>query len=1059
MRYLIKLLLLLFLIIIATNKSSAQEMRIDLKKIINELKELKTNQEVLGSLKHTIDEIEEKYGIYSKEFYEVGCIYGNAFLIINKPLFANDSITQKGYFIIAKTNYEVAKIIYGTSSLQFAKSYSDYLGSIHLLNYQKSVYWNFDSLKHYFKITESTLVHNIKKGEINIAESLVMNCLSFSNLYDTKYQQDSAKVYCKKALFYCEKYANNSTLYSSTIVTYSNYLKPDEAIKFLLKYSETIKANFSDTSVIYFNHLTNILGKMLSGSGYNSREIAIYNEADSLVQNLYRIASDEFLDYEFYTNIPYLKKYNLTSEIRDELQFITTEIIEKQKYFLKPKYYLRFLLTWAEFFKSIGNESYYLGYLKIAEKIISEYEDLDLSAYVEKKSVYNELAEYYRFRKFDSCVDYHIKILKLEKKISEYHGIFVVSEYTELGKLFLDVDDYENAELYINQSQVEMKKIYDEKSFFYLSNQFTLGLIHFKTSNGKEGFEEMYPFINYSLNDSSLIPSIANSFYKDFGELYEKVNSDSSDRYYLEVYERNTMLPLRMFGLTNKEQISSLNEYNASLQIVLNQISFRFFDEKKTKANLGLAAYLFSKNQQFKYQRVFKIFQNENNISTTYNDELLRRKRLYNKSISSESKDADSLLLNYEYLKSGIISEVLLDSPGKKYLEKNLLNSFKSDYSGMQKQLSNEDCYIDIKRFNYHVERKGFYPDSAIYAFLIITNKSKDTGTYFFLRKGYSFDSIVKLNNRASAISEYLKEFLKLIQHYKNVYINPDGIFHLINWYTLKDVDGKYLLENKTLHIIQSLDEVKSEISQIFPALNKEVVLFGDPLMQNNLNQHSTAGFIRGSYNLNGANELPSLPYTKIEVEEIDKLFKQHGFNSTMYIQKYCNEDNLEKVKSPIVLHIATHGFYLNKIDSSNAKELEIYSSNPLLRSGLILSASKENDSTDNIVTAFEVIDYDLANTELVALSACETGKGKIESGQGIYGLQRAFRIAGAKTVLTSLWNVDDRATRFFMNLFYTEWLNGKSKVDALRNTQLQMAHHPLYSDPKFWGAFILVGE
>jgi CHAT domain-containing protein len=883
--------------------------------------------------------------------------------------------------------------------------------------------------------------------------------MSFSALYDTKFEKDSAKIYCKKALSFFEKYANKSVLYPRAINKYSFYLNSENAINLLLKYSDTIKLYFSQTSTFYFDHLTNILQKMLYGSTYNLKELRLLKEVDSLAPIFYKIPSDEFLRYEFLIKLPLLKKYNLISSIGDEMQFITSNI-EESKFHLDLKFYLEYCINWAEYWKSIGNESYYYQYLLMGEKKILPNDDLDIQSFVDKKLLFSHLANYYRFKMLDSCIYYHSKILNLEIAISTYHGHFVVHEYTEIGKIYLSLLDYKNAELYLRYSLAEMEKGYGKNSQYYLGDLFTLGNIQFKESNGKKGLEKMYPFINFQLNNSSFIPPIGTSVYNVFGELYEQLDSDSSDRYYNEIYRRNTMQPLKMLGLTDKEQINALHDFNASLQTLLNRISYRFFNSKKTKANLELAAYLFSKNQQFEYQKLFKGLQNEKIISEADNIEMLQIKKQYNKGLYIKTKSIDSLQLNYEYFRSRLTANALIGNSGNKYLKDKISNVFKENFTYLQKRLGNGECYIDIKRFMYQDKELGFFADSAMYAFLIISDKSQDTGTYFFLKNGSSFDSIVKSNNRSSVISEYLKELIKIIQLYKNVYINPDGIFHLINWYTLKDKDNKYLLDNKTIHTIQSPDEVKPQIGEIFPKLNREVVLLGDPLMQNNRDQNTTAEFPRNNYNLNGASELPSLPYTRIEVEEIDKLFKKHGFNSTMYIQEYCNEENLEKVKSPIVLHIATHGFYLNKIDSSNAKELEIYSSNPLLRSGLILSASKSNDSsTDNIVTAFEVIDYNLSNTELVVLSACETGKGKIENGQGIYGLQRAFRIAGAKTVLTSLWNVDDKATRLFMKLFYTEWLNGESKVDALRNTQLQMAHHPLYGEPKFWGAFVLVGE
>ena len=102
-------------------------------------------------------------------------------------------------------------------------------------------------------------------------------------------------------------------------------------------------------------------------------------------------------------------------------------------------------------------------------------------------------------------------------------------------------------------------------------------------------------------------------------------------------------------------------------------------------------------------------------------------------------------------------------------------------------------------------------------------------------------------------------------------------------------------------------------------------------------------------------------------------------------------------------------------------------------------------------------MNLNLKNTSLVVLSACESAKGELKPGQGVYGLQRAFKIAGAENVLVSVKNVDDKATQLLMKYFYTNVGEGVNYVDALRNAQLEMLKHPLFNAPKFWNGFILI--
>ncbi|RMF49747.1 MAG: CHAT domain-containing protein, partial [Bacteroidetes bacterium] len=166
------------------------------------------------------------------------------------------------------------------------------------------------------------------------------------------------------------------------------------------------------------------------------------------------------------------------------------------------------------------------------------------------------------------------------------------------------------------------------------------------------------------------------------------------------------------------------------------------------------------------------------------------------------------------------------------------------------------------------------------------------------------------------------------------------------------------------------------------------------------------------------------------------------------------------------ILHIATHGVFL-PYDEGLGSLVGIQSGsallNPLFRSALLLAQSgrsmlygASDVSRDGIANAYELLNLDLSNTQLVALSACETGLGDVQNGEGVYGLQRAFLLAGARNLLLSLWRVDDEATRDFMIHFYSEWFRKKLPIEeAFWNTQRAMRAQR--SAPYFWGAFVLV--
>jgi len=119
----------------------------------------------------------------------------------------------------------------------------------------------------------------------------------------------------------------------------------------------------------------------------------------------------------------------------------------------------------------------------------------------------------------------------------------------------------------------------------------------------------------------------------------------------------------------------------------------------------------------------------------------------------------------------------------------------------------------------------------------------------------------------------------------------------------------------------------------------------------------------------------------------------------------------------------------------------------------------KQNDGSDGILTALEVLNLNLEGTDLVTLSACDTGIGDIKVGEGVYSLNRAFQEAGAKAVLSTLWEVEDQASSEFMQKFYTRFLNGKPAQTAIQETQQEFMKDEKYNNPYFWAGFVMTGK
>ena len=215
-----------------------------------------------------------------------------------------------------------------------------------------------------------------------------------------------------------------------------------------------------------------------------------------------------------------------------------------------------------------------------------------------------------------------------------------------------------------------------------------------------------------------------------------------------------------------------------------------------------------------------------------------------------------------------------------------------------------------------------------------------------------------------------------------------------------------------------------------------------------------------------------SLPGAMQEIETLNKLFNSNNKTNHILSGENANESAFKKLSgsSPKVLHIATHGYFYENIEfkpinSFNLSTEDKYrlAEDPLLRSGLILAGANyswkygynPNEEEDGILTALEISNMDLSNTDMVVLSACETGLGYIDGNEGVYGLQRAFKMAGVNIIVMSLWKVPDFETAEFMNLFYSNWLVINNVKESFNEAQLTM--QTKYStEPEKWAAFVL---
>lgn len=289
--------------------------------------------------------------------------------------------------------------------------------------------------------------------------------------------------------------------------------------------------------------------------------------------------------------------------------------------------------------------------------------------------------------------------------------------------------------------------------------------------------------------------------------------------------------------------------------------------------------------------------------------------------------------------------------------------------------------------------------------------------------------------------------------------ISPDGGLNLVPFETLVDEHGRYQIERYATTYLSSGRDLLRMRDTPDSAGTPVIVadpLFGEPTAPaaprttRAQDRHAAVGGLE-----TGDLYFAPLPGSALEGRAIKSLFP----DATLLTGRRATKATLERLDPPSILHIASHGFFLNRTFSG--AQASVLARNPLLRSGLALAgANLAGDAhSDGILTALEASNLNLRGTALVTLSACDTGIGDVRNGEGAYGLRRAFMLAGAETLVMSLWPVTDAVARDTMVGYYARLHAGFGRGDALRQAKLAMLRHSSMHHPYYWAGFIQSGN
>lgn len=588
-------------------------------------------------------------------------------------------------------------------------------------------------------------------------------------------------------------------------------------------------------------------------------------------------------------------------------------------------------------------------------------------------------------------------------------------------------------------------------------------------------------------------------------DIYKEILGNKNPNYAISIYNLARLYEAtRQFELAKPLILEGLMLFNESISK-----NFECLSEKEKE--------LFFKTKSWAYEYFYSYSLRRKNedptITKSVYDNIVRNKGLLLKSSThmrmaihnSKDKKLIELYDNWISLKEEISNlnsteisqrtknpeelEILANNIEKELMQKSqIFSDFKKlqniSWEGIKNSLKPNEAAVEFISFPY-----GNKKDSVVYCALIVTPQSIQPEMIMLFEES-QIDSIINpegKNNLSFVNGLYgLKESANeslyqiiwkpiepFLKNYKTVYYSPDGILHKVSFSAMGTGKNVFLCDNYNLHRVGSTGIV---------AISEE------PMIKKNISACVIGGV---DYNADQKTEelWNYLPGTLKETNSIKAKFT----GNKIKVKSYTGKDATEMVfkyqyseadDRPYILHIATHGFFFPDPDEevlNNYSEKKydngiiafrggssgfglwqfVRNENPLMRSGLVLAGankvwSEPMSGTDNdgVLTSQEVTQLDMSGTKLVVLSACETGLGDIRGSEGVYGLQRAFKMAGVRFIIMSLWQVPDNETVEFMETYYSKLLILKDIRAAFNETQKEMRKK---YDPYFWGAFVLI--
>lgn len=664
--------------------------------------------------------------------------------------------------------------------------------------------------------------------------------------------------------------------------------------------------------------------------------------------------------------------------------------------------------------------------------------------------------------------EYYFKSLEIQKQTGEKVGI--ARSLGNIGMFYNDQKDYAKALDYCKQALVIREELGNKKDISYVLNN--LGIINRNLRNYPESIYYLTKALKIAQELG--IPEQTKRATRNLALVYNSVGKIDSAIVCISLLREDNIQSLNKNYFTLSEQQKEIYfgmlEYDFGYYYDFARIHYQQYPFlADTAYNLALT----NKGLALKSSNAMRIAIAESGDTTLireYNDWLTLKKKIAK--LYEQGKETKTLEDEASEIEVNLVKKSTVFSEFDKVK--------KLSWKEVQKSLSPNEAAIEFVYFASQID--SLHP--VRYAALILTNDCKHPIVVSLC----SNDELVEIlgaiqgNNLAfvnqvygtkakAQTALYQKIWEPLEQHLsgiKTIYYSPSGLLHKVSFAAMSKSNDVFLCD--AYQLIQQSSTGRITIPESDPYSKKDNFLILGGV------QYSTA---------TTTNEIwKYLPGTASETENIRNYLLKKKHSVQFLSDSTANESNFKSsAKSAKILHLSTHGFFFadpeQVEEKKSTQEKEIVSDmafrgttdyanfsfvnnkNPLMRSGLVLAGGNnvwerntESLGEDGILTAQEVANLDLRNTKLVVLSACETGLGDIKGSEGVFGLQRAFKIAGANYIMMSLWQVPDKETAEFMQLFYIHLEKLKNIPAAFNQTRL---HFRKKYDPYFWAAFVLI--